>query len=210
MSRSKTPDNHTSQNTVSAADTSRWIRSIVFVALFAALFIVSSFIKSAPGAAVPFSLQTFAIMLAGGLLGAVHGFWSIFLVVLLTAVGIPLMNGPGGLAQIFGPTGGFIWMFPVSAFLIGWASDRLFARRTKLNLSRIILLLAAMLIFGVLLVYVTGVPWLAHVTGMDLSGAAKTGMIPFLLADTIKAIAATFIVMAIRPAVPRLRPEKNR
>jgi biotin transport system substrate-specific component len=209
MSNPNTPLDHLPKHKDTAADTSRWIRGIVFVALFAALFIVSSYIKSAPGAAVPFSLQTFAIMLAGGLLGAIYGFWSIFLVVLLTAIGIPLMNGPGGLAQIFGPTGGFIWMFPVSAFLIGWASDRLFARRAKLDIPRIALLLAAMLIFGVLLVYVSGLPWLAHVTGMDLSGAVKVGMAPFLLADVIKAAAATFIVTAVRPAVPRLRPAKK-
>ncbi len=210
MSNSNTPANHEPQHAASAAETSRWIRGIVFVALFAALFIAASYIKSAPGAAVPFSLQTFAIMLAGGLLGAVYGFWSIFLVVLLTAAGIPLMNGPGGFAQIFGPTGGFIWMFPVSAFLIGWASDRLFAGRTKLNASRIVLLLLAMLIFGVLLVYVTGVPWLAHVADMDLSGAVKVGMTPFLLADIIKAVAAVFIISVIRPAVPKIRPAKKR
>jgi len=197
------------ENGGSGAETARWIRGIVFVALFAALFIIAGFIKSSPGAAVPFSLQTFAIMLAGGLLGAAHGFWSIFLVVILTAAGIPLMNGPGGLAQVLGPTGGFIWMFPVSAFLIGWASDRLFAGRARLNGPRIALLFAAMLAFGVALVYTTGVPWLAHVTGMDLSAAVKVGMVPFLLGDLIKAAAATFIVTAIRPSVPKLRPAKG-
>lgn len=210
MSLPNHPAGQAPQTHSAAADTSLWIRGIVFVALFAALFIVSSFIKSSPGAAVPFSLQTFAIMLAGGLLGAVHGFWSIFLVVLLTAVGIPLMNGPGGLAQVFGPTGGFIWMFPVSAFLIGWAADRLFARRTRLDIPRIALLFVAMLVFGVALVYVSGVPWLAHVTGMNLSGAAKAGMLPFLAGDLIKAVAATFIVTVVRPSVPRLRPANKR
>ncbi|MBW5444487.1 biotin transporter BioY [Cohnella sp. CFH 77786] len=195
----------------SAADASRWIRGIVFVALFAALFIAASFVKSSPGAAVPYSLQTFAIMLAGGLLGAAYGFWSIFLVVALTTVGLPLMNGPGGFAQVFGPTGGFIWMFPVSALLIGWASDRLFSGRSKLNAAGYILLLLAMLAFGVLLVYVTGVPWLAHVSDkLDLAGAIRVGMIPFLPADTVKAVAATAIVAALRPSLPAVRPVKRK
>jgi len=200
-----------SPGSVSAAGTSGWIRSIVFVALFAALFIGASFVKSAPGAAIPFSMQTFAIMLTGGLLGAVYGFWSIFLVVALTAIGLPLMNGPGGFAQVFGPTGGFIWMFPISALLIGWACDRLFSgNRAKLNLARFILLLLTMLLFGVLLVYITGVPWLAHVSKtMDFADAIQAGMVPFIPIDIVKAVAAAIIVAAVRPLIKAVRPRSR-
>ncbi|WP_123040124.1 biotin transporter BioY [Cohnella candidum] len=211
MTKPESATPSTARSRSSAADASRWIRGIVFVALFAALFIGASFVKSAPGAAVPYSLQTFAVMLAGGLLGAVYGFWSIFLVVVLTAVGLPLMNGPGGFAQVFGPTGGFIWMFPVSAFLIGWASDRVFAGRKKLNPTRFAVLLLALLAFGVLLVYVTGVPWLAHVSAkLDFAGAVQAGMVPFLPADAAKAVVAAFVIAAIRPSVPAVRPAKKR
>lgn len=200
-----------SPDSLSTAGTSGWIRGIVFVALFAALFIGSSFVKSAPGAAIPFSLQTFAVMLAGGLLGASYGFWSIFLVVALTAVGLPLMNGPGGFAQIFGPTGGFIWMFPFSALLIGWSCDRLFASAgRKLNRAKWLLLLLSMLLFGVLLVYVTGVPWLAHVSKtMDFADAVQAGMLPFLPGDVVKAIVAALVVAAVRPMLPTVRPGRK-
>jgi biotin transport system substrate-specific component len=193
----------------SAVTTSQWIRGIVFVALFGALFIAGSFMKLNLGFTVPFSLQTFVVMLAGGLLGAAYGFWSIFIVVILTAVGLPLMNGPGGFAQIFGPTGGYIWMFPFSALLIGWASDRLFSGRNKLRPAKLVLLLLAVLVFGVLLVYITGVPWLAHVSAkLDLAGAVKFGMVSFLVGDAVKAVAATLIIAAVRPALPTIRPAK--
>jgi|GEM_PF-151852 len=200
-----------SPDSLSTAGTSGWIRGIVFVALFAALFIGSSFVKSAPGAAIPFSLQTFAVMLTGGLLGAAYGFWSIFLVVALTAVGLPLMNGPGGFAQVFGPTGGFIWMFPFSALLIGWACDRLFTSAgSKLNRMKWLLLLLSMLLFGVLLVYITGVPWLAHVSkSLDFAGAVQAGMVPFLPGDVVKAIVAALVVAAVRPMLPLIRPGKK-
>ncbi len=200
-----------SPDSLSTAGTSSWIRGIVFVALFAALFIGSSFVKSAPGAAIPFSLQTFAVMLAGGLLGAAYGFWSVFLVVALTAVGLPLMNGPGGFAQVFGPTGGFIWMFPFSALLIGWSCDRLFASAgSKLNRMKWLLLLLSMLLFGVLLVYVTGVPWLAHVSkSLDFAGAIQAGMVPFLPGDVAKAIVAALVVAAVRPMLPLIRPRRK-
>lgn len=198
-------------DSLTTADTSGWIRGIVFVALFAALFIGSSFVKSGAGAAIPFSLQPFAVMLAGGLIGAAYGFWSIFLVVALTAVGLPLMNGPGGFAQVFGPTGGFIWMFPVSALLIGWASDRLFALAGgKLNRSKWLYLLLSMLLFGVLLVYVTGVPWLAHVAKLDFASAIRVGMLPFVPGDIVKAIVATLVVVAVRPMLPSIRPRTDK
>jgi biotin transport system substrate-specific component len=193
----------------SAAVSSQWIRGIVFTALFSALFMAGSFMKLHLGFTVPFTLQTFVVMLAGGLLGAAYGFWSIFIVVALTTIGLPLMNGSGGFAQVFGPTGGYIWMFPVAAFLIGWASDRLFAGRSKLDPARILLLLLAVFVFGVLLVYVTGVPWLAHVSAeLDFQGAVKYGMTIFLLGDTIKAVAAALIITALRPVLPAVRPSK--
>ncbi|TJY43081.1 biotin transporter BioY [Cohnella pontilimi] len=193
----------------SAAASSQWIRGIVFTALFSALFITGSFVKVNLGFTVPFSLQTFAVMLAGGFLGAAYGFWSIFIVVALTTLGLPLMNGAGGFAQVFGPTGGYIWMFPVAAFLVGWASDRLFTGRSRLNPVRIVLLLLAVFVFGVMLVYVTGVPWLAHVSEkLDFQGAVEFGMVKFLLGDTIKAVAATLVIAALRPVLPAIRPSK--
>ncbi|MFC4599027.1 biotin transporter BioY [Cohnella hongkongensis] len=187
------------------------IRGIVFISLFGALFIAGSFIKINLGfTPVPISLQQFAIMLAGGLLGAVYGFWSIFLVVGLTAIGLPLMNGSGGIAQMTGPTGGFIWMFPVSAFLVGWTTDRIYGSARKIGRSRQLLLLIAMFAFGSLIMYITGVPWLAHVVDSEkydtIAGALRAGMYPYLPGDAIKAVAATLVIVALRPVLPLIRP----
>lgn len=197
----------------SSVPTNQWIKGIVFTALFGALFIAGSFIKINLGfTPVPITLQTFTIMLAGGLLGAVYGFWSIFIVVALTALGLPLMNGSGGIAQITGPTGGFIWMFPVSAFLIGWASDRIFARRKKLNRMQQLSLLLSVFAFGSLLVYVSGIPWLAHVLDNakydTFTGALRAGMYPYMPGDAIKAVVATFIILSLKPILPTIRPTK--
>jgi len=183
---------------------------MVYTALFGALFIAGSFIKINLGfTPVPISLQTFAIMLAGGLLGAVYGFWSIFIVVALTAIGLPLMNGSGGIAQITGPTGGFIWMYPASAFLIGWASDRIFAGRKKLNRVQQLTLLLALFAFGSLLVYISGVPWLAHVVDSEkydtVTGALRAGMYPFLPGDAVKAVVATLVILSLKPVLPAIR-----
>jgi len=212
MSNSATPATN-NQPTIKASN--QWIKGIVYTALFGALFIAGSFIKINLGfTPVPISLQSFAIMLAGGLLGAAYGFWSIFLVVALTALGLPLMNGSGGIAQITGPTGGFIWMFPVSAFLIGWTTDRIYAQSKKISRIRQIWLLAAIFVFGSLLLYVSGVPWLAHVVDSDkydtFSGALKAGMYPYLPGDAIKAVAATLVILSLKPVLPAIRPSNKR
>jgi biotin transport system substrate-specific component len=182
--------------------TSNWnIRGLVFTALFAALFIVFSLIKISLGFnVVPFTLQSFALMLAGGLLGARYGFYSILVVVILTALGLPLLHGEGGLSLILGKTGGFIWMFSISALLIGFFAQRI---RGK-GIIAYILLLIIMYVFGSLLLYVTGVPWLAHSANISLSKALTLACYPFLLPDLLKAIIASGIILTVREYVPNL------
>ncbi|RAP78325.1 biotin transporter BioY [Paenibacillus montanisoli] len=183
-----------------------WIRGIVFTALFAALFIAFGYVSIPLGfTSVPITLQTFAIMLAGGLLGARFGFWSIAIVVLLTAAGLPLLHGNGGLSIIFGATGGYIWMFPISALLIGFASDRLFSRTNKLNRRQMLLLFLSLVLFSVVLAYVGGVPWLAYKAKLSFSEAMISGCYPFLFGDMVKAVCATFLIGILRPLLPRLR-----
>ncbi len=179
---------------------------MVFTALFAALFIVFSAIKFYLGSsAVPHTLQTLGIMLAGGLLGARYGFNSIFLVVALTALGLPLLHGEGGWTLITGRTGGFIWMFPIAALLIGWFSERI---KGKGWLSFVLMFLV-MEVFGSLLLYVSGVPWFAHVMGFSLAKSLTLSAYPFLLTDMLKAVVATIIVISLRNYMPKLTARSN-
>ncbi|WP_051318386.1 biotin transporter BioY [Cohnella thermotolerans] len=180
-----------------------WIRGTVYTALFAALFVAFSSI-SVPlvFSPVPITLQTLAVMLAGGLLGPVYGFWSIAIVVILTAAGLPLLHGNGGLAVLYGPTGGYIWMFPFAALFIGWVSDRLFRGVRRLTPARFAILAVAVFAFGAILVYAGGVPWLAHKAHFSFGKAMATGCYPFLLGDTVKTVVATVAIGALRPLLP--------
>jgi biotin transport system substrate-specific component len=185
------------------------LRQIAFTAMFAALFVALSSVVL-PIGPVPVTLQTFAVMIIGGLLGARFGFASILLVVALTAAGAPLLHGKGGISYVLGPTGGYIFAFPVAALLIGWAADRLLPRRnrTRPNFVRLLLLLAAMLAFGLAVPYLFGVPWLAYRNGMTLTEAIRVGCLPFVAGDTAKAVVATAVVAALRPFIPKLRPDR--
>lgn len=187
--------------------TSNWnVRGLVFTALFAALFIVFSIVKISLGFSfVPFTLQSFAIMLAGGLLGARYGFYSILVVILLTALGLPLLHGEGGISYVLGSTGGFILMFSVSAFLIGFFATRIRGKGIVAYVSLVIV----MYVFGSLLLYVAGVPWLAYSASISISKSLTVACYPFLLPDLLKAIIASGIVLTVREYVPNLTSSKR-
>ncbi|MFB0845114.1 biotin transporter BioY [Paenibacillus oleatilyticus] len=175
------------------------LRGIVFSALFAALVVLFGFISIPLGfTPVPITLQTLAVMLAGGLLGSRYGFFSMALIVVLTAIGFPLLHGTGGLGVLLGPTGGYVFMWPISALLIGWLLPRIRIRGVWGYVASFLVLV----LFGSLLLYVSGVPWLAYVTGMSLSKAMVAGCYPYLIGDAIKAAAATLIIASVRQVFP--------
>ena len=188
------------------------IRSIVHIALFAALFIVMSMIKvPLPFTPVPVTLQNLAIMLAGAFLGAGGGFLSIGLVVALTALGLPLLHGQGGLAYVLGPTGGFLLAFPFCAAAAGWLTGKLFATRLHRK-NRPLFMLALFFIFlvsGSLLSYLAGVPWLARVADLTFAGAIAAGFAPFIGGDIVKSVIAAGAVTALAPHVIALRGGKR-
>ena len=187
------------------SETRTAVLHVVFTALFAALFVVFSHIRITLGISpVPFTLQSFAIMLVGGLLGARYGFVSLALVLALTALGLPLIS-EGGWSVMTGRTAGFIWLFPVSALLIGWFSRRIRGRGLVAWLS----LAAVMELFGSLLLYAGGVPWFARVTGLSLAESFALAAAPFLVTDLLKAVLAAGIVLALRPLMPDLESRRD-
>ncbi|WP_409345490.1 biotin transporter BioY [Paenibacillus sp. MBLB4367] len=176
------------------------VKGIVFSALFAALLVVLSYVNLHLGfTPVPIAMETFAVMLAGGILGARYGFFSIALVVVLTALGIPLLHGKGGLPLLTGPTGGFIWAFPFAALFIGLIVPRIKGTNKAVTF---ILTFLTIEIFGSLLLYVTGVPWLAHVAHYSWPKALTAGFYPYLPGDAIKALVATVITLQVRQLFP--------
>ncbi|MCF8566415.1 biotin transporter BioY [Alicyclobacillus tolerans] len=178
------------------------VRGVVFSALFAALMVVLSWVNiHLPFTPVPITLENMVVMLAGAILGAGYGFFSMLLVVVLTALGLPLLHGSGGLALILGPTGGYVWMYPFGALLTGF-----FATRAKGNgVGAWLQVFLAAEVFGSLLCYVTGVPWLAHTLHMPFSKAMVAGFYPYIPGDAIKAVLTAVVVSVIRPYYPASR-----
>jgi biotin transport system substrate-specific component len=188
------------------------LRRAVFIALFAALFVAFNSITISTGLSslVPFTLQTMAVALIGAFIGGKDGFLSILLVNVLALIGLPLYRGQGGLAQVTGPTGGFIWMFPIAALIIGWlVTSILRSKASRHPVLAFALVLLVMETFGSLFVFVGGIPWMMHVTGFPLGKAMAVGCYPFLLTDLLKNTAAAAVTVALRSHLPVLRQQRR-
>lgn len=95
------------------------VLSLTYVALMAALMAVCAWI-TIPVGPVPFTMQTFAVFAALGLLGGKRGTLAVVVYLLLGLVGLPVFAGfSSGAAALLGPTGGFLVGFLASA-LVYW------------------------------------------------------------------------------------------
>ena len=98
-------------------------RNLTFTALFAAVIAVCAQITVPMPSGVSFTLQTFAVALAGYLLGAKYGTLTVLVYLLLGAVGAPVFSAfHGGFHILLGKTGGYLWGFLPMAFLCGLAA----------------------------------------------------------------------------------------
>lgn len=134
---------------------------------------------------VPFTMQTFFVLLAGGLLGMRNGFVSMSLYLVLGAVGFPVFSSGGfGLIRLLGPTGGYLLAFPLAAFLIGYG----------MSIRNTMLWTALWMVLGLLMIFVFGTLQLALVTHLTWSDAIGSGFLIFSWWDLTKLAAAAAIV----------------
>ncbi len=148
---------------------------------------------------VPITLQTFGVVLVGASLGAGRGALSLFLYVLLGAVGLPFYaGGQGGLEHAFGSTSGYLVGFVLAAGLVGWLA-RMRADRKVWK---------AFLAFqlGSLVIFACGLAGLMITLGLSLPEAAKLGWLPFIPGDLLKTAAASLLFPGAWLAVSRFAP----
>ncbi|MBS3906909.1 MAG: biotin transporter BioY [Syntrophaceae bacterium] len=170
------------------------LRMVVLASLMAGLMAVGAYIH-VPIGPVPIVLTNLFVLLAGLLLGSRWGIASAGLYLFVGAIGMPVFyGGKGGLAHIFGPTGGYLFGFVLCAWMAGFISERIRHRFGGEILAVII---------GLLIIYGLGVPWLKMVAKMSWSKALMVGMIPFLIGDAVKAIVAIVLARAVRPMLNR-------
>ena len=170
------------------------IRQMTLISLFAALTAVGAFI-SIPLYPVPLSLQSLFTLLAAMILGSVMGASSQIIYVLLGVIGLPVFAGfKAGIGILFGPTGGFLLGFIISAYIIG--------KIVELKKEKNIFYYFLAGIIGTLILYIIGITQLSLVTGIGIKKAITVGMLPFLPGDILKILAASFIARKFKMITP--------
>jgi len=134
---------------------------------------------------VPFTLQPMAVLIVGLLLPRKEAFAALVLYLVEGAVGLPVFTpGIGGLAQLFGPTGGYLIAFPAIAVL----ASSIFRAGNRTFMNGI---LAAGIANVVLLA--AGATWFGILTHASLSVVAHATILPFLPGDAVKVCIAAGI-----------------
>ena len=162
-------------------------RSIVLVvggAIFVGL--TAQVVIPLPFTPVPLSLQTFSVLLVGAALGSTRGAASMALYLLAGVAGVPWFadaNSGWQFASI-----GYVVGFVAAAWLVGLLAERR-GDRTPLRA-------AALMVAGNLVIYAFGVTGLLLMTPFDGPTAVAKGVVPFLLGDAVKIVAAAALLPA--------------
>lgn len=164
-----------------------WLRDLILILLGALFVAVLAQVEiPLPFTPVPITGQTFGVLLVGAALGSKRGAVSLASYLALGVFGLPFFaGGSHGLDIVTGATGGYLIGFVLSAFVIGLLAERGLERSIRTSLIPFFV--------GTILIYICGVTWLSIVLG-SFSKAIAAGLIPFLLGDAIKLIAASLVL----------------
>ena len=165
-------------------------RDMALCALFAALLAVCAWLVI-PAGDVPFTLQTFGVFAALGLLGGKRGTIAIAVYLLLGAVGAPVFAGfKGGVSALLGPTGGYlIGYLPYAALAgLGAKKDGFWHR-------------CLYLLLGTAICYTLGTAWFVHQTGRALPESLGLCVLPFLPGDAAKIFLSAALTPRLQKAI---------
>ncbi len=152
-----------------------------------------------PFTPVPVTLQTFAVILTGCLLGSRRGTLAVIAYIVEGSFGLPFFSGgTAGIGHLLGPTGGYLVGCVASAFLAGLLSER----KAAMKPAGLLLTLAV----ADLVVFIFGVTWLGAFTGPQK--AVALGFVPFIVGDALKIAAAWGILTAAGLVTTRARERK--
>ena len=182
-------------STVTATKTRTY--DMAYIAIFAVLIAICSWI-SIP-MTVPFTLQTFGVFMAVGVLGGKRGSLAVLVYILLGAIGVPVFAGfSGGFGILLNNTGGYIIGFLFSALAM-WAIESLWGKKPVVQIISMVV--------GLLVCYAMGTIWFMGYfqyglgKDMPLWTALTMTVFPFVVFDLIKVTLGVLSGVRIRRAL---------
>lgn len=150
-----------------------------------------------PFTPVPITGQTFSVLLVGAGLGTARGGVSALLYVLMGLV-VPVYAGGGeGWDVISGASGGYLISYPIVASLTGYLAEKNWDRKFSSAVGA--------MLTGNVVIYLFGLPWLAHSLHTNLNDTLKDGLYPFVPGDTFKLYLAAAALPSAWKLVGRLK-----
>lgn len=166
-----------------------WLRDLTLIVL-GSLFVaaLAQVEIPLPFTPVPITGQTFGVLLVGAAMGSKRGAASLTLYLAQGALGLPFFaGGAHGLSVLTGATAGYLLGFIGAAYVIGRLAEKGLERSVRTSFIPFLV--------GTVLIYACGVTWLAVMLG-SWSKAVTFGLIPFLIGDIIKLLAASLALPA--------------
>lgn len=190
---------------MSNSSSSRAVRDLAYIAVFAALIIACGPVSIPTAIGVPFVIQNALVTLTGVILGARRGFLSVALFLGLGLFGLPVLSaGKNTLTALAGPSVGYIVGYLVSVVIAG-AIAYSFLRKGKGN-KFVGLAIAAF--SGLLTQYLCGMIGLMIKNQLSLAAAA-TAQVPYLLPDILKIVLVVGVAVAVHKAFPNLAAKRT-
>jgi biotin transport system substrate-specific component len=170
-----------------------WARNWAVATLMTGITVLSArFSEYIPPTPVPLTLQVFAVLLTGLLLGRRWSTVAQVQYLALGAVGLPVFARGGlGFASLFGLTGGYLLSYPIAACIVGWIAGR--GGEEQATLPRQLLACAA----GLAIIYGMGCAWYAVFVHASLLAVVLPGALVFLGWDCVKAAAAIAVARGL-------------
>jgi biotin transport system substrate-specific component len=136
---------------------------------------------------VPFTMQTFVVLIVGSTLGTARGTLSMLLYAVLGLVGLPIFGGASsGAAVLFGASGGYIIGFIFAAALTGWLAQS--------NWDKKYLGAAVSFVAGGVVIFAFGLMGLSMALNLGLQDTLAGGLYPFAITEILKAALATALI----------------
>jgi biotin transport system substrate-specific component len=175
---------------------------LALIAGFAALIAVCAILPAIPTTTpVPITLQTFAVLLSGAVLGARRGCLAVLLYIAAGVAGLPIFSGgASGLAVLQGPSVGYIVGFPLAAAMCGFLVERMPLRTIQTSVPSIFV---AGLVSSALFIHTLGIAGLVWKLDISWSAAFKADWV-FWPGDVIKNLAMAVVATAVHRAFPDL------
>jgi biotin transport system substrate-specific component len=152
---------------------------------------------------VPYTLQTFSVLLVGAAYGAMLGAASLSLYLILGIVGVPLFaEHKHGWDVFSGATGGYIVGFVIAAALTGYLAERGWDKRFATSVT--------MMLTGSVVIYACGALWLHHWLHASWNTTLTDGVYYFVPGDLVKLYLAAAALPAAWQLVRRIRGGANR